>query len=136
VSEPGETLNWQRSEPIALPAPAAEGRLAVRRSDWVRIRRCVRHLSAPTSRLQTWYSLCFGFAISAGVSIVPLAASTGLPTWVVPAYVCSTVAALLLGLAVVWLDRSFDKKRKEQITDLDADMDDVEKAFIRDQAGT
>ena len=125
----GEPLRFDLSTQIAVPAPATEDRVAIRRLDWARIRRNLMRCSEPQPTLAVWYSICFGVAGSAGFSIIPIGATKDLPPWVWPLYVCTTVASGFLGIVLVWLDRRLNQQRRSQIADLDADMGEIEHAL-------
>jgi hypothetical protein len=125
----GEPINWNQRTQIAVPAPATETRVAIRRLDWARIRRNLLRCTEPQSTLSVWYSICFGIAGSAGFSIIPIGATKDLPAWVWPLYICVTVASGFLGLVLVWLDRRLNQHRRSQIADLAADMDEIERTF-------
>jgi uncharacterized membrane-anchored protein YhcB (DUF1043 family) len=66
--------------------------------------------------------------------IAPIAVTKDLPAWVLPAYILTTLFSLILGIALVWLDRRLNQQRRSQIADLDADMDEIERTF--DAQGT
>ena len=127
----GEPINWTQSTPIAVPTPLTEGRVAIRRLDWARIRRNLLKCSEPQPSLSVWYSIFFGVAGSAGFSIIPIGATKDLPAWVWPLYVCTTVAAGFLGIVLVWLDRRLNRQRQSQIAELDDDMNEIERTFDR-----
>jgi hypothetical protein len=71
----------------------------------------------------------FGFSASSFLSIAPIAVTKDLPAWVLPAYILTTFFTLVLGLLLVWLDKRLMQQRRSQIEDLDADMDEIERAF-------
>jgi hypothetical protein len=125
----GEPLHFNLSTQIAVPAPTTEDRVAIRRLDWARIRRNLLRCNEPQPNLSVWYSICFGVAGSAGFSIIPIGAAKDLPVWVWPLYICVTVTSGFLGVVLVWLDRRLNQQRRSQITDLDADMDEIEQTF-------
>jgi hypothetical protein len=125
----GEPLQYNLTTQIAVPAPTAEDRVAIRRLDWSRIRRNLMRCREPQPTLSVWYSICFGVAGSAGFSIIPIGATKDLPPWVWPLYVSTTVASGFLGVVLVWLDRRLNQQRRSQIADLDADMDEIERTF-------
>jgi hypothetical protein len=130
----GEPINWSQSTPIAVPTPLTEGRVAIRRLDWARIRRDLKRCSEPQPTLSVWYSICFGVAGSAGFSIIPIGATKDLPVWVWPLYIIATVASGFLGIVLVWLDRRLNQQRQSQIAGLEAEMDQIERTF--DTRGT
>jgi len=124
-----QPLNWKREEPIAVPLPGSERRMAIRHSDWARIRRIVSRGADPVPRLSLAYSILFGVFATAGLSIIPLALSAGLPPWVIPLYVILSVFSLLCGGVFVWLDIHLRSGKKTALEDCVDDMDDIEKMF-------
>lgn len=137
MSEPsgGEQLHFSLNTQIAVPTPTTEARLAIRRSDWSRIRRNLARCNESPSNLSVWYSICFGMTVSTGASIIPIGATKALPAWVWPLYVCVTGASFFLGTVLVFLDKQLSQQRRSQIADLDTDMDDVERAFESQNVG-
>ena len=125
----GEPINWNQSTQIAVPAPATEARVAIRRLDWARIRRNLLRCNTPQPTLSVWYAIFFGFSASSFLSIAPIAVTKDLPAWVLPAYILTAFFSLVLGIVLVWLDRRLNQQRRSQIADLDADMDEIERTF-------
>ena len=54
-----QVLNWKREEAIAVPSPDRERRMAIRYSDWLRIKRRFSVLG-PVPNLSVVYSILFG----------------------------------------------------------------------------
>jgi len=131
MSEPssGDQINWNPSTPITVPAPIPETRLAIRRSNWSRIRRNLARCKEPQFNLSGAYWFLFGSAVSIGATIYPLQLTTGLPTWVLPLYACTTVATLVMGIILVLLNRYQKQQRQFHIEDVEFDMDEIERAF-------
>jgi hypothetical protein len=125
----GEQINWNQSTQIAVPTPTTEARLAIRRSDWNRIRRNVLRLKEPQLNLPVWYSIFFGFAASSLVSIAPIAVTKDLPAWVLPSYVFATLFSLILGTILARLNKHLNQQRQSEVENLDADMDEIQRAF-------
>jgi hypothetical protein len=103
--------------------------MGIRRADWQRVRREVACLRKPLAGLQTCYSILFGFAASAGASIYPIAYSTGLPTWILPLYILTTIFSTVTALVFVGLDIVLRSKRKSAIDVVNMDMQDIEQMF-------
>ena len=125
----GDQINWNPSTAIAVPAPTTEMRLAIRRSDWSRIRRNLTRCKESRFNLSGAYWFLFGSAVSIGASIYPLQLTTGLPTWVIPLYACTTISTLVMGIILVLLNRNQDQQRQSHIEDVEFDMDQIERAF-------
>ena len=124
-----EVLNWKREEHIAVPSPNREKRMAIRCSDWERLKRRLSRIVDPVPRPSIVYSILFGIAASSGLSIIPIAASQGLPPWVTPLYACVCAFSLLCGGVFVWVDRKVRSGRKSELRDIEADMNDIESMF-------
>lgn len=131
----GEPLNFTLNVPIAIPTQGTESRLAIRRSDWSRIRRNLARCNELQFNLSVWYSICFGIAASAGASILPIGVTKDLPAWVWSLYICVTGASLFLGIVLVFLDKHLARERRSQIQDIDTDMNDIERAFESQNVG-
>ena len=123
-----QVLNWKREEAIAVPSPDRERRMAIRYSDWLRIKRRFSVLG-PVPNLSVVYSILFGVAASSGPSIIPIAASQGLPSWVTPLYISVFAFSLLCGCVFVWVHKKFRSIRKRELQDIEADMNDIESMF-------
>jgi len=122
-------LNWKREEPIAVPSPDRERRMAIRYSDWKRLKRRLSQVVDQIPKLSVVYSILFGIAATAGLSIIPIAASQDLPSWVTPLYLCVFAFSLFCGLIFVLVDRKFRSRRKSDLRDIEADMKDIEAMF-------
>lgn len=123
-----EVLNWRREEPIAVPGPDRERRMAIRYSDWKRLRRRLSRVADPIPRLSVAYSVLFGIAASSGLSIIPIAISYGL-SWVTSLYICICGFSLLCGCVFVWIDRKVHLARCSDLEDIEADMEEIESMF-------
>lgn len=124
------TFNFMHSDSVVLPQSEAEVRFAIRRSDWGRLKRCITICKRDSSpNLSGWYFFCFGIAASAGVSILPLFKATGLAPWIIPAYLCLTGAATIVGLVLVALNRYLNQNRGNRLDELEIDMGDIERGF-------
>lgn len=123
-------LNYTRTDSVAIPQSAAEMRFAIRKSDWERLKRnLLRCKSDISPNLSGWYFCCFGISGSAAVSMVPLVYATGLAGWVVPTYGCVTVAAGMVGIVLMKIDRRFGHERKDRLDEVGIDMKDIEDGF-------
>ena len=99
-------------EPVYLLIPVEE---------WDRL---AERLESCKVSLRLWsvaYSIMFGIAITAGLSIVPIAASD-VSGWVLNVYIAVAAASLAAGIAMVIAEKLAAKYQAEQIDDLIADM--------------
>lgn len=123
-------LNWQREEDIAVPSRDREKRMAIRHSDWERLtRRLSRVLATPVLKLSVAYSILFGISASSGLSIIPIATSQGLPSWVTPLYVCVCIFSFVCGCTFVYVDRRVRSGMESDIQEIRTDMKDIEALF-------
>lgn len=124
------TLNWTRTDSVALPQVAAERRFAIRMSDWERLKRQMERCNDDLGvNLSGWYFCSFGVAASAFLSIIPLGLSTGHPAWAIPLYTCVGIFAALLGVALVLVNWRITKDKKGRLTEIKVDMADIESGF-------
>jgi hypothetical protein len=126
-----ESLNWKREEPIDLPIPESEGRLAIRHQDWRRLKNRIQRVDNNSWNLSVVYSTLFGVAVSAGLSIIPLAATKDLPAWVTPLYICFFFFSLICALVFIAIDRKLKSQRHSDRQDMIDEMSDIEGTFIR-----
>ncbi len=132
---PEESLNWKREESIDLPIPESEGRLAIRHQDWKRIKTKIQRFDTKSSSLPVIYSVLFGVAGSAGLSIIPIAKSRDLSPWVAPLYVCLFLFSLLCGLVFVLVERRLKLKDQTTQTDIFEEMCEIEGMFVLTKRG-
>lgn len=125
----GDYLTWNREEKIAVPGDASERRYAIRYSDWSRVKRNVAQLTNRPKNLPIWYGVLFGVAGSAGLSVVPVAAAQGLPTWVTPFYFPVFLFSLITGGVLVWLERTMTVQYGAQAESIQEEMADIEAMF-------
>jgi hypothetical protein len=125
----GEPINWNPTTQISVPTPGTETRLAIRRPDWSRIRRNLARCKESQFNLSGAYWFLFGSAVSIGATIYPLQLTTGLPVWVMPLYISATVFTLVLGVVLVFVNKYQIQQRQFYIEDVEADMDEIERAF-------
>lgn len=130
-SSPEQVLNWMREEAIAVPSPGRETRMAIRRSDWERLKRRLSRVVDSVPRMSVVYSILFGIAATSGFSIIPIAASTNLPSWVTPFYVCVCAFSLFCGIVFVCIDRKVRSGKKSELQDIGSDMNEIEGMFER-----
>ena len=122
-----EFIAWESRESIALPSNG-EGSLAIRRIDWNRLKRLLKRVMVPASKLSTVYGILFGIGTSSGLSIIP-AASQALPAWVLPFYVVISAGSFIGGLVFVRLEKEVCDDRKSAVADIMEDMKEIENTF-------
>ena len=86
--------------------------------------RLAERLESCKVSLRLWsvaYSIMFGIAITAGLSIAPIALSD-VSGWVLNVYIAVAAASLAAGIAMVIAEKLAAKYQAEQIDDLIADM--------------
>ena len=120
-----ETVPWERQESIAVPSPGREGWFAIRASDWQRIRRRVSRATSRTAKLPVIYSILFGVAASSGLSIIPIASTEDLPSWVTPVYVCVCVFSFLTACVFVWFDNKNQSEKESELQHIQEDMEEI-----------
>jgi hypothetical protein len=86
--------------------------------------------------LAIWYSVLLGVAGEAALTVFPLNWAQGLPTWLIPLYVCVAIASGLLALILVLLDRKLGETRAAQVSELDVDLNEIERLFKTDEGVT
>ena len=129
-TQPTGALDYTHTDSIMLPQSAVERRFAIRKLDWERLKRCVASCkSEQISNYSGWYFLLFGISGSSVVAIVPLIFSTGLPSWVVPAYGALAIASLVLGVVIFKISKSLKTQNANRIKDLEMDMAGIESGF-------
>lgn len=124
--QPSSDLKFTREQQVSLPSPDSERLMAIRCTDWERLKRGISQVSHPISWLSTASSICFGIAGTAGFSIIPLTSLQGLSPWVIPGYVCSFVATLILGVVFLVLHRHSYAERASHLSNIETDMESME----------
>jgi hypothetical protein len=133
-SKPPSEIDWIHKGRVIVPGPG--DLMGIRRTDWVRIRRRVRDLTGRTKgvpRLDVIYSILFGVSGTAALSIYPISLTVSLtqnaPPWIVPLYWIVTIFSLAGAILCVALDRGLSKARDDQATEIDQDMEEIERPF-------
>jgi hypothetical protein len=121
-------LKFTREERISIPSSDSERRMGVRCADWDRIKKRLSQLYNPIPHLRIAYSVVYGVAATAGLTIIPLTITEGLSPWVIPFYGCVCLFGFICATVFVFIDRRIYSIKTTQISDIIADMDDVEKA--------
>lgn len=124
-----KSLQWNPNVRIAIPSEEHESLMAIRFADWQRLKRQLSRYSKPIPRLSNAYSILFSVGAAAGLSIIPLHLSKGLPAWVVPLYGCMSGFCLLFGAVFVLLDKNIGSHRSSDLRDVEDDMNEIEEMF-------
>ena len=124
---------YEISQTIRFPRPADQEAILVSTGDWdsivIRIRSC-------RTAFNTWavaYSVTFAIAVTAGLSIIPIA-SSGLPMWISVIYIVLCSVGLVSGIILVIAERGLARRQQSQIDDLINDMDRIKSHFILSSA--
>jgi hypothetical protein len=121
-------LKLTREERISIPPPDSERRMAIRCADWDRIKNNIYRISEPISFLRVVYSIIYGAAATAGLTLIPLAFTEGLPSWIIPLYICISFFGFLCATVFLLLDRKTRSNRVDETFNIARDMDEIERA--------
>ncbi len=116
-----------------LSVGPAEEMFPVRQRDWKRIRNRVGKLANPIPGALTVAWACVGVAITAILAWLPWVASYSQLSqdarlqfaWVSPSMVALAFAALLLGIAMFWVNRKIRDLTQTNAAQIVEDMDDI-----------
>lgn len=92
-------------------SPSIEVFLEIRKQDWDRIKKSISRIPKPSKLLSNLYSLCFGASLTTFISGV---------FWV-------AIYFLISGFLLGFLDWKYSSKPKDKITEINEDMDEVDK---------
>jgi len=125
-----EFLDWDRKSRISLPAKAADEYMLVPIREFRRLRQRIdEELSPRHDGLPAAYFALFGAALATGVAIPPLWTSRGLPSWIIPTFIVSAGAFLVLGIVLVLVSRTLSKGRASAAAEIGRDMRDLEETY-------
>jgi hypothetical protein len=119
-----ELLKWKPD--LAISVPSDDHLIAIHRSDWQRLQRHVTQIPPKVLDLSNCYSILFGVAGSAGLSIIPIASTKDLLPWVAPLYIMVFLAALFLAIVLVIVNARLKSIASFQVADLASDIHDIE----------
>jgi hypothetical protein len=125
-----EYLNWDRKSRISLPSKDADEYMLIPVREFQRLRKRIDeaqlsgHESIPAA-----YSALFGAALATSVAIPPLLTANGLPSWIIPTFIVSAAAFLVLGLTLVLIARMLSKRQKGAASGIAQDMQDIEATY-------
>jgi hypothetical protein len=125
-----EYLNWTSKRRISLPTESADEYMAIPIREYQRLqKRITDELKPKTTGLSSAYFALFGAAVAIGVAIPPLMGSSRLPSWIVPTFIVSASACLVLGLVLLTIDRILARGRRDAVTQIVDEMLEIEKAY-------
>jgi hypothetical protein len=123
----------RREDPLVVPPQNSDGRIAIRVSDWRRIKAKLSRAAKPAPDFSGVYYVLFGISGSALLSLIPLAVARGLPAWVTPLYLCFFVFSLLCALVLVRANKDVRKSRRSSVAELLADIKEIDRTFEPDK---
>lgn len=106
---------------------ASEECLAIRKTDWNRIKRLSSEIEPPSKVLNTIYSVLFGISITSLFSWLTLPSNS--PSWMNPTFIIGAISSLLLGGVIFYLEQTFSKKTHGDAINLTKDMNEIDKSF-------
>lgn len=129
-SSEDEYLNWERKRRIFLPRKDADEYMIVPIREFRRLRQRIDEELLPRhDGLPSAYFALFGAALATGVAIPPLLTSQGLPSWIIPTFIVSASAFLVLGFILVLVSRAVSKGRIKSTSEIIRDMHDLEVTY-------
>ena len=117
----------RREDPLVVPPQNSNCRIAIRVSDWRRIKAKLSRAAAPAQDFPGVYYALFGFSGSALLSAIQIALARGIPAWVVPLHVCLIVFSSLCGWVMVRLSKHVRKFRRSSIAGILADIKEIDR---------
>jgi hypothetical protein len=132
-----EYLNWRQERRISLPLEPDEYMLVPTR-DFRRLKkRVLEELPPRHDGIPIAYSSLLGASLATGVAIPSLLAARGLPSWIMPTFIVSAGAFLLLALALILIDHSLKKGRRNTASEIAQEMQSIEASYrSKENAGT
>jgi hypothetical protein len=124
-----EYLNWFQERRIPLPSDATDEYMLVPIRDFQRLyRRIDEELASRHENIPIAYSTLFGAALATGLAIPPLLTANGLPDWIIPTFVVSASAFLILALSLLLVARTLRQGRRRAASEIAQEMRDIEKS--------
>jgi hypothetical protein len=82
------------------------------------------------------YFALFGAAVATGAAVPPLMTSRGLPTWIIPTFIVSAAAFLVLGIILVAIARALGRARRGTAAEILDELSELERDWGKEQAGS
>jgi len=123
-------FDWSPRRRISLPPESADVYMLVPIREFQRLRRCVAEDLKPSSdSLAGVYFTLFGAALATAVAVPPLLTSRGLPSWIIPTFIVSAAAFLLLGGTLLIVSRALGIGRRKIGAGIIEEMIQIERAY-------
>jgi|SRR6266496_207996 len=123
-------LDWFQKRRIPLPSEAADEYMLVPIRDFQRLyKRIGRELPPRHENIPIAYSTLFGAALATGVAVPPLLTANGLPSWIIPTFVVSGSAFLVLALVLLLVARSLGQGQRRLASEIAQEMRDIEETY-------
>lgn len=135
LSVDGGCMQVNRHVIISTPSPDSVREMSIRWTDLNKLKRGLTDaLDIPTD-YSVLYGLFFGFSGSALLACISFTFSKDLPSWVMPTSIALVIASFLFGCGTVYFSRVLRKIRRKTISNLLADVEEIERRFESAQQG-
>ena len=119
-NRPGR-VSINREEIILFPAEHAS--ILVPVEEWDSLTSRIRACKTTFPFWTATYSVAFGIAITAGLSIIPVAFTPQLPNWVFTTYVTTSAVGFVGGIISVIAERAASRRQQSDIDRLVVEME-------------
>lgn len=126
---------YTRQEPISVPSPLQERRIAIRYHDWARCKNKLKKIRSRIPRIHLLYSFLFGITASSLFSLVAFYTSpqTQYPEWIYPLYWLLMIFSLVTASGFVFVDKRMLAEKDTVMDEVIEDMEGIEKTFAENQ---
>jgi len=121
-------LSIAQQQSILFPSPEQESRMAIRKSDWARIKRELSEIDKPVPKLEVIYSVLFGFTGSSTISAFSFAGEGKSPA-LTELFSLLGIFSFVAACLFVWVDHKIAPLKKSALTGIQQDMTEVESGF-------
>lgn len=129
-SNPGQAVNWDRSEAITVPDKTRDRKVRMRVADWKRIKNCLNDVKLPFPWIPKVYSAAFSIGFAFGIATLSLLLSgSTLKPWIWVTGVCLTIFPSIVGWIFYKLHSQNHKTENTSIASIIKDMEEVESLF-------
>jgi hypothetical protein len=129
TSSDEEYLNWAPKRRIPLPSEAADGYILVRVRDFQRLRRRIdEELTPHHENISAAYFTLFGAAVATGVAVPSLLTASDLPNWLIPTFIVSATAFLLLGFVLALMAYNLKRGKRRTASEIAQEMREIEES--------